>query len=60
MSLAGSTTQDRSIKREDVMERGRSGVLMEISTLVSSRMTTEQMVTSINCKMTAHTVSAST
>jgi hypothetical protein len=59
MSLVGKDTQDRSIKREDMMERGKSGKNGEISTLVSGRVIVKLMVRSITCKMTAHTVSES-
>jgi hypothetical protein len=60
MSLAGRNTQDRLIKREEQMERGKRGIGLEISTLVSGRVTGEQIVRSMTCKMMAHTVSAST
>jgi hypothetical protein len=60
MSLVGSYTQDRSIKREDGMEKGSFGVGMEISTLVSGRVAAAQMVSGIDCKMTAYTICAST
>ena len=59
MSLVGSATQDRSIKREDGMERASCGIFMELSTLVSGRVPATQMVRCITCKMTAHTVSLS-
>ncbi len=58
MSLVGSYTQDRSIKREEKMERGSLGIAMEISTLVSGRVAGKQMVRSISSKLMAHTVSA--
>jgi hypothetical protein len=37
MSLVGRDTQDRSIKREEKMERGSIGINGEISTLVRAR-----------------------
>jgi hypothetical protein len=59
MSLVGRGTQDRSIKIEKGMEKGKLGILGELSRLVSGMIASAQMVKSINCKMMAHTVSSS-
>jgi hypothetical protein len=56
MSLVGSYTQDRLIKREEWMDRGSIGMIGEKSRLVSSSVATGQMVNAMNCKITAHTV----
>jgi hypothetical protein len=58
MSLVFNTTQDRLIKREDGMERVKSGILKEIYISVFKIKTAKQMVRSIYYKMMGDIVSA--